>query len=178
MKIYTKKGDLGQTSLLGGNRVSKDHIRIEAYGTVDELNSQIGVVLCSFTEVKEPLKRIQDQLFTLGSHLSNSESSKFKLPPLNPEWVNELESQIDKMTQPLPELKNFVLPGSDIANAQCHVARCICRRAERLAVALSKTEPVEPAIITYLNRLSDYLFTLSRFITHQTGSQEIVWESR
>lgn len=178
MKIYTKKGDQGETSLLGGNRVSKDHIRIESYGTVDELNAQIGVVMCNYLEAKPMLKKIQDQLFTLGSHLANSANSKFKLPAFDHSWVLELESEIDRMTSDLPELKNFVLPGSDIANAYCHVARCICRRAERLVVSLNKIEAVDVEIITYLNRLSDYLFTLSRYITKQTNSEEIVWESR
>lgn len=178
MKIYTKKGDLGETSLLGGNRVSKDHIRIESYGTVDELNAHIGLVMCTFSASKPALKKVQDQLFTLGSHLANGSNSQFKLPAFNISWVKELESQIDQMTSDLPELKNFVLPGSDIANAHCHVARCICRRAERLVVALHKIEPIDTAIITYLNRLSDYLFTLSRYITQTNGNEEIVWESR
>ncbi len=178
MKIYTKKGDLGETSLLGGNRVSKDHIRIESYGTVDELNAQIGLVMCSYEAARPVLKKVQDQLFTLGSHLANGANSQFKLPEFNTSWVIELETEIDRMTSELAELKNFVLPGSDMANAHCHVARCICRRAERLVVALHKIEPVDTSIITYLNRLSDFLFTLSRFITYNMGSQEIVWESR
>ena len=175
MKIYTKKGDLGETSLLGGTRVSKDHIRIESYGTVDELNSQIGLVICSFPAIKNELKNIQDHLFSLGSHLANSANSKFKLPEINPSWTLDLEKSIDSMTEYLPELKNFVLPGSDLANAHCHVARCICRRAERFAVALNKIEEIDQNIIKYLNRLSDYLFTLSRHITQQEGSEEVVW---
>lgn len=180
MKIYTKKGDLGNTSLLGGQRVTKNHIRIEAYGTVDELNSQLGVVICTFEESKEKLKEIQDQLFHIGSHLANSSESNFKLEPIPTAWIEQMEKEIDIMTKELPELKNFVLPGSDIANAHCHVARCICRRSERLAVALNnqENENVDALIITYLNRLSDYLFTLSRFITHKNNSQEVVWQSR
>ena len=180
MKIYTKKGDLGDTSLLGGQRVPKSHIRIEAYGTVDELNSQIGVVLCSFLVAQEELKEIQDQLFHVGSHLANSAESNFKLDPIPQNWIDALEEKIDLMTKELPDLKNFVLPGSDIANAHCHVARCICRRAERLSVALNhqENEQVDPLIISYLNRLSDYLFTLSRFITHSKGTTEVVWQSR
>jgi cob(I)alamin adenosyltransferase len=176
MKIYTKKGDLGQTSLLGGERVSKDHIRIEAYGTVDELNSQIGVVMCEFTAGQKELKIIQDQLFSIGSHLANSASSKFTLAPINKQWIVDLEIKMDEMTEQLSPLKNFVLPGSDIANAHCHVARCICRRAERLAVGLNQHEAVDGNIVKYLNRLSDYLFTLSRFITFKNGTKEIIWE--
>lgn len=178
MKIYTKKGDLGQTSLLGGERVAKDHVRIEAYGTLDELNSQIGVVMCLFDEAKSDLKIIQDQLFSIGSHLANSASSNFKLAPINEKWISDLEDKMDLMTAELSPLKNFVLPGSDIANAHCHMARCICRRAERLAVGLLQHEAMDVNIIKYLNRLSDYLFTISRFITFKRGSQEIIWEGR
>jgi len=176
MKIYTKKGDTGETSLIGGQRVAKNHIRIECYGTVDELNAQLGVVLCLFTEKARFLKSIQDQLFNIGSHLATGEKSNFKLPAMDNNWITILENEIDAMTTELPELKNFVLPGSDIANAQCHLARCMCRRAERLCVALNHMDMVDPLIIQYLNRLSDYLFTLSRWITFKTGSEEIVWK--
>jgi len=176
MKIYTKKGDTGETSLIGGQRVPKNHIRIECYGTVDELNSQLGVVLCLFPKKAAFLKSIQDQLFNIGSHLATGEKSNFKLPDMSTEWITTLEKEIDTMTMELPELKNFVLPGSDIANAQCHLARCMCRRAERLCVALNHIDSVDSLIIQYLNRLSDYLFTLSRWITLETGSEEIVWK--
>lgn len=179
MKIYTKKGDLGNTSLLGGQRVPKSHIRIEAYGTVDELNAQLGIVLNTHTKIQSELKLIQDQLFHIGSHLANSAESNFKLDPIPSSWIEHLESQIDTMTSALPELKNFILPGSDLANAHCHVARCICRRAERITVALSNQEgeEVDANIITYLNRLSDYLFTLSRMITQDLGTTEVVWKA-
>jgi cob(I)alamin adenosyltransferase len=180
MKIYTKKGDLGETSLLGGERVRKDHLRIDAYGTVDELNAQIGIVICQFGSAQDQLKTIQDQLFHVGSHLANSSKSNFKLEPIPDSWITDLEEWIDAKTKALPELKNFVLPGSGLANANCHVARCVCRRAERIVVALSQHESqnVDANIITYLNRLSDYLFTLSRHITHSNKEEEIVWQSR
>jgi len=176
MKIYTKKGDKGKTALIGGERVFKDNLRIDAYGTVDELNAQLGLVICTYEPIRIELKEIQDQLFNLGSHLANSKESKFKLPEINPIWITKMEENIDLKTAQLPELKNFILPGSDIANAHCHVARCICRRAERLCVSLDRQEGIEAIIIIYLNRLSDYLFTLSRFITHQIGTNEVIWK--
>ncbi len=177
MKIYTKKGDSGNTSLLGGQRVPKDHIRIESYGTIDELNSQLGVVINLFEPAAAELKTIQDRLFTLGSHLANGENSKFKLSPIQESWILELEKSIDQMTEQLSPLRNFVLPGSDLANAHCHVARCICRRAERLCVALDGETKIDHTIVPYLNRLSDYLFTLSRYISLKNNSEEVLWES-
>lgn len=179
MKIYTKKGDSGETGLLGGTRVSKDHARIEAYGTVDELNSHIG--LLGTFEASQPhlshLRAIQDAIFTLGSHLANDpETSSFKLPPFEVQHITSLESYIDAMEAELPELKNFVLPGGHPVNAHTHIARCVCRRAERRVVALSSHAAVEPAIIQYLNRLSDWLFVLARKITAETGSEEVAWK--
>ena len=181
MKIYTKKGDTGTTQLIGGTRVPKNHIRIEAYGTVDELNSYIGLTSDSISDVKvkDILKEIQDRLFTIGSSLaSDPEKSKMKIPDLKEDDVTLLENEMDKMNEHLPEMKSFILPGGLAANSICHIARCVCRRAERLAVALSENEPVEPLVIKYLNRLSDYLFVLSRKISHDADAEEIPWKPR
>ena len=181
MKIYTKKGDSGSTSLLGGTRVPKHHLRIEAYGTVDELNSYMGVVRDHNVapEFTAFINQIQNNLFTLGSLLaSDPEKNHFKLPELTEQDVEELESSIDKMDQELPELKNFVLPGGHPANSFTHVARCVCRRAERLTVQLSEESSIDPLVIKYLNRLSDWLFAFSRLMTHRTKSEEVAWTPR
>ncbi len=181
MKIYTKKGDAGKTSLLGGTRVPKHHLRIEAYGTVDELNSYIGVIKdqAAAADYGEFLKEIQDNLFTLGSLLaSDPEKNNFKLPQITEEDVVSLESSMDKMDEVLPALKNFVLPGGHPANSFSHVARCVCRRAERLVVQLSEEADVESVMLKYLNRLSDWLFTFSRMMTHLTSSEEVAWTPR
>lgn len=181
MKIYTKKGDAGKTSLLGGTRVPKHHLRIEAYGTVDELNSYIGVIKdqAAAADYGEFLKEIQDNLFTLGSLLaSDPEKNNFKLPQITEEDIVSLESSMDKMDEVLPALKNFVLPGGHPANSFSHVARCVCRRAERLVVQLSEEADVESVVLKYLNRLSDWLFTFSRMMTHLTSSEEVAWTPR
>ncbi len=181
MKIYTKKGDSGQTSLLGGTRVPKHHIRIEAYGTVDELNSYLGIVRDQNVapDFDEFLQEIQNNLFTLGSNLaSDPEKNTFKLPELAEEDLTKLENSIDQMDQELPALKNFVLPGGHPANSFTHVARCVCRRAERLAVQLSEEAPVEPIVVKYLNRLSDWLFAFARLMTHRSNSEEVAWKPR
>jgi cob(I)alamin adenosyltransferase len=179
MKIYTKKGDKGETGLLGGTRVKKSHIRIESYGTVDELNSWIGLIRDQNidTHSKEILIHIQDRLFTIGSHLaSDPERSKFKLPEINEENIVLLEKEMDSMNESLPEMKNFVLPGGHTTVSYCHIARCICRRAERCTVDLADHEKVEDIIIKYLNRLSDYLFVLSRKLSHDLKAEEIPWK--
>jgi cob(I)alamin adenosyltransferase len=179
MKIYTKKGDSGETSLIGGTRVPKHHLRIEAYGTVDELNSYLGW-LGEQKEVaahKELLKLIQDKLFVIGSHLANDDS-KMKLPEIHEEDIAEMEMSIDKMELDLPPLKNFVLPGGHAVNAMAHIARCVCRRAERNVVHLMENTTVEPLILHFLNRLSDWLFVLSRYVTYSTNSEEIAWNPR
>lgn len=181
MKIYTKKGDTGTTQLIGGTRVAKHHVRIEAYGTIDELNSFIGLVRDNLGNdpAKDLLKEIQDRLFTVGSSLaSDPEKSKMKIPELHETDVDVLEKEIDKMNETLPELKSFVLPGGHPANSICHVARCVCRRAERLATALAETDFVDPIVIKYLNRLSDFLFVLSRKISKDAGAEEILWKPR
>lgn len=181
MKVYTKKGDAGQTSLLGGTRVPKHHLRIEAYGTVDELNAWMGML--KDQPVASPyadfLKQIQDTLFTLGSHLAaDPEANRMQLPAVTPEDVALLEQSIDKMEEGLPTLQNFVLPGGHPANSIAHVARCVCRRAERLAVHLHEQAPVDPILLQYLNRLSDWLFVFSREMTRRSGADEVPWTPR
>lgn len=178
MKIYTKTGDKGQTSLIGGTRVAKHHIRIEAYGTVDELNSWMGVIRDSVSDdaVKKLVIDIQDKLFTIGSHLaSDPEKSRMKLPEITDAHVTVMETAIDEIDKAVPPMKNFVLPGGHLSVSHCHVARCVCRRAERCIIHLSETAPVEEVIIRYINRLSDYLFMLSRKLTHDLGAEEIPW---
>lgn len=181
MKIYTRKGDNATTQLIGGTRVSKHHIRIEAYGTVDELNSYIGWLRDVIEDQKsyKALKEIQDRLFTMGSHLAvDQKKSKMELPDLHHDDVTFLENEIDEMNEMLPEMKSFVLPGGHPNNSLCHVARCVCRRAERCVSLLNETETVEPIILQYLNRLSDYLFVLSRKISIDTDTEEIPWKPR
>lgn len=179
MKIYTKTGDKGQTSLIGGTRVPKAHIRIEAYGTVDELNSWMGVIRDSVEDMntKRLLIEIQDKLFTIGSHLaSDPEKSKMKLPAITDDHVAVLEKEMDAIDAVVPPMKNFVLPGGHLSVSYCHVARCVCRRAERCVISLAASAPVEEVIIRYLNRLSDYLFMLSRKLTMDLGAEEIPWK--
>lgn len=181
MKIYTKKGDSGTTSLLGGTRVPKHHLRIEAYGTVDELNSHIGMIrdLNKDDQLHQVLLNIQDRLFTLGSILAlESEKKKIKLPTLFEEDVKQLENEIDKMEENLEVMKNFLLPGGHPTISATHIARCVCRRAERITVHLSEEAKVDELIIRYLNRLSDYLFVLSRKITKDLDAEEIPWHPK
>ena len=181
MKIYTKKGDTGTTQLIGGTRVPKHHVRIESYGTVDELNSFIGLLRDQdITENhRVNLIEIQDRLFTIGSSLaSDPEKSKMKIPGLSEGDVLFLEKEIDKMDEVLPEMKSFVLPGGHTTVSYCHLARCVCRRAERLATHLSEIDFVEPLVIKYLNRLSDYLFVLSRMLARELNAPETQWKPR
>ena len=182
-KIYTKTGDKGGTSLIGGVRVPKNHIRIESYGTVDELNSFIGMAcdLAQNDQVTAELREIQDRLFTVGSVLATNPGKevKMKLPDLHEEDVTWLETKIDAMNEVLPEMRSFILPGGNLASSTCHVARCVCRRAERLCVSMqSHEEFIPPLIIQYLNRLSDYLFVLARYIGHINNAPEIPWRAR
>lgn len=181
MKIYTKTGDKGQTSLIGGTRVPKNHIRIESYGTVDELNSYIGLVRDQNIDEhsKNILKEIQDRLFTIGSSLaSDPQKSKMKIPDLKEEDIVLLEKEIDKMNENLPEMKSFILPGGHTAVSFCHIARCICRRAERKVIHLSENDFVADLLVKYLNRLSDYLFVLCRKIGKDLNVEEIKWQPR
>ena len=178
MKIYTKKGDTGTTQLIGGTRVPKHHVRIETYGTVDELNAHIGLLadLMDLEEEKKSLRNIQDRLFTLGSLLAaDPETNKMKLPHLHFADVIDLENAIDKMDLQLPQMTHFVLPGGHPIVSQAHIARCVCRRAERMVTYLHELSPVDALIIQYLNRLSDYLFTLSRFLAKHYEAEEIKW---
>ena len=183
MKIYTKTGDRGSTSLIGGTKVSKSHLRIDAYGTVDELNSWIGVVSDHTGDetLKKVLKEIQDRLFTIGSSLAcdPEKEPKLKIPDLHEGDILFLESEIDRMNAALPEMKSFILPGGAPAVSFAHVGRTVCRRAERLCVALQETdEEVENLVLKYLNRLSDHLFMLARYLGHQQGAEEIKWQPR
>ena len=179
-RIYTKTGDEGETGLFGGKRLPKSHIRIDAYGTVDELNSYIGLVR-DYTEndaTRSLLKEIQDRLFTIGSNLASDPDKKMTVPDIKPEDILLLEKEMDRMNDALPELKNFILPGGHPSVSTCHISRCVCRRAERLVVALAQKEWVEPIIIQYLNRLSDYLFVLARQIADERGVEEVNWAPR
>lgn len=180
-KIYTKTGDKGQTSLIGGTRLPKHHIRIEAYGTVDELNSHIGL-LRDVTEEKNTfdlLIHIQDRLFTIGSHLAaDPEKNKMQLPALLEDDIVALEKAIDAIDAVVPEMKSFVLPGGHVHVSYCHIARCVCRRAERAVLRLAENEKVDEIYSKYLNRLSDYLFMLSRWYTLQLKAEEIPWKPK
>ncbi|MFI5150346.1 MAG: cob(I)yrinic acid a,c-diamide adenosyltransferase [Bacteroidia bacterium] len=181
MKIYTKTGDKGQTSLLGGTRVPKHHIRIEAYGTVDELNSWIGLLRDQTTEEQtvSTLLEIQDRLFTMGSSLaSDPAKSKAKIPDLKEDDITLLEKEIDRMNEHLPEMKSFVLPGGHPSVSYCHIGRCVCRRAERAVLRLGENEFVAELVVIYLNRLSDYLFVLSRQWTMDLKAKETPWKPR
>jgi cob(I)alamin adenosyltransferase len=181
MKIYTKKGDQGTTGLIGGTRVLKSSMRIESYGTVDELNSYIGLVRDQTIteELKIQLIEIQDRLFTIGSSLaSDPKKSTMKIPDLNDEDVAALERWMDEMNDTLPEMRSFILPGGHTTVSFCHIARCVCRRAERIIVDLSQHEFVAALVLTYLNRLSDYLFMLSRKISQDLGAVEQPWKPR
>jgi cob(I)alamin adenosyltransferase len=183
LKIYTKTGDKGTTSLIGGTKVSKSDLRIETYGTVDELNSYVGLVSdhCTDQHSKEILKEIQDRLFTIGSSLAcdAEKEPKMKIPDLKEEDITLLEKEIDKMNEELPEMKWFILPGGHIAVSTTHIARCVCRRAERCCVNMQHHELfVEPLVVKYINRLSDYLFVLARYIGHQLKVNEIAWKPR
>lgn len=182
-KIYTKTGDLGKTSLIGGTKVLKSHIRIESYGTVDELNSYIGLCndLITDNESNAALKEIQDRLFTIGSSLAvdPDKESLMKIPDLHEDDISFLEKEIDRMMEILPPMKSFILPGGHPAVSTIHIARCVCRRAERLCVHMQAEDIfVGPSVIKYLNRLSDHLFALARYAAHLLNVQEIPWVPR
>ena len=182
-KIYTKTGDLGKTSLIGGTRVPKSHLRIESYGTVDELNSFIGFLhdQVSDEHLKKILKEIQDRLFTIGSSLAcdPDKEPKMKLPDLNEADILLLEEEIDNMNKVLTPMKSFILPGGNMAISSAHIARCVCRRAERNCVNMLEHEMfIDALVIKYLNRLSDHLFVLARYITHLSGLNDTEWKPR
>lgn len=181
-RIYTKTGDKGLTGLGGGQRVPKDSQRVETYGTVDELNSQIGVALatglCERLAAELPL--IQNELFDLGSDLATPATSQARhpVPTVEPRHIEKLEGLIDELNDVVGPLANFLLPGGSPGAAQLHVARTICRRAERAATTLGRDEPIGPTVLPYLNRLSDALFVMARFENHERGVSEPLWEPR
>lgn len=181
MKIYTKGGDKGETGLFGGERVPKDSIRIEAYGTIDELNSFIGLTIIEIKdqEVKELLNRIQNNLFTLGSDLAapdNEKNKKHNIPRIKESHFGEIEKEIDKFDSRMEELRNFILPGGCKSSALLHICRIICRRAERRVVTLSNGVNLNPEIIIFLNRLSDLFFVLARYENKISGIEDIKWQ--
>ena len=179
MKIYTKKGDKGKTQLLGGSMVDKNHIKLECYGTIDELNAFIGNIydqeIGNFH--KNILFNIQNQLFNLGSIISfDGKKDSIKLPNVKSENIEMMEKAIDTMEESLPTLKNFILPSGHASASICHIARTVCRRAERNLVALGQQQEIDPLHIQYLNRLSDYLFVLARAILKENNATEIEWQ--
>ncbi|GGG28232.1 cobalamin adenosyltransferase [Dokdonia pacifica] len=185
MKIYTKTGDKGTTALFGGTRVPKHHIRIDSYGTVDELNSHIGLIRDQEIDPrsKEILVHIQDRLFTVGAVLATDPEKmtlkngkdRLNIPRVDEEDITLLETEMDKMNDHLPPMTHFVLPGGHTTVSYCHIARCVCRRAERLATALYELEPFDEHTLKYLNRLSDYLFVLARKLSNDLQADEIKW---
>lgn len=182
-KIYTKTGDKGKTSLIGGTKVPKSHLRIDSYGTIDELNSYIGLVSDHLTDAPsiKILREIQDRLFTIGSSLAcdPEKEPKMKIPDLLEADITLLENEIDRMDALLPEMRSFILPGGHVAVSTTHVARCICRRAERICVNMQEQDMfVDELVIKYLNRLSDYLFVLARYTGQLLDVAEIPWKPR
>jgi cob(I)alamin adenosyltransferase len=183
LKIYTKTGDKGTTSLIGGTKVSKAHLRIEAYGTVDELNSYIGLCrdLLTDEQGRRLLQEVQDRLFTVGASLACDpiKEPKLRIPDLKETDIELLENEIDRMNETIPPMKHFILPGGSPVLSQLHIARCVCRRAERCCVRLdAEGEATEPVVLKYLNRLSDYIFVLARYTGHQLDVPEIPWRPR
>ena len=186
MKIYTKKGDKGTTSLLGAGCLLKSEVRIRAYGHVDEINSNTGLLIAYIQDIPQSLERqnileflqnLQFQLFHIGSHLACTNPKILTdLPSLQEIWTKQFEEQIDEMTKALPPLKNFILPGGSKAACQAHICRTTCRRAECICVALNCQENINPVILVYLNRMSDYFFTLSRYINHLQNISDIIWK--
>ncbi|MCB0279148.1 MAG: cob(I)yrinic acid a,c-diamide adenosyltransferase [Calditrichaeota bacterium] len=182
MKLYTKTGDSGKTGLFGGDRVRKDHQRIDAYGTIDELNSVVGLVRCHIkdAELTDLLQTVQNRLFDLGSDLATPLNSKHadKVKRISSDDVTFLELKIDHMQSKLPELRNFILPGGHPSAAYLHLARTVCRRAERLVVTLSETEQIGDLPVIYLNRLSDFFFCFARFANQINGFTDIEWTNK
>ena len=185
MKIYTKTGDKGTTALFGGTRVPKHHIRIDSYGTVDELNSHLGLIRDQAINphYKTVLIDIQDRLFTVGAILATDPEKatlkngkdRLNIPKISNTDIERLEQEMDTMNEALPPMTHFVLPGGHQTVSFCHIARCVCRRAERLASALNELEPFQPESLVYLNRLSDYLFVLARKLSHDLNADEVKW---
>lgn len=183
IRIYTKTGDQGLTQLIGGTKVPKSHLRIESYGTVDELNANIGMACDMLEDLhgKVMLREVQDRLFTIGSSLACDPEKEpaLRIPDLKEEDVVLLEKEIDRMEQELPAMKSFILPGGHTTVSFLHICRCVCRRTERLCVLMQENDmAVEPLVIKYLNRLSDYLFVLSRYVAMQLNAPELPWKPR
>jgi cob(I)alamin adenosyltransferase len=182
MKIYTRTGDDGTTGLIGGRRVRKSDPRIECYGTVDELNAAVGLAaVAAPPALAAQLRAVQNDLFVIGSHLAapaDGAPASVPLPPLDEAGAARLETEIDAAEADLPPLRNFILPGGSDASARLHFVRTVCRRAERLVVTMSEERPVPPAILLYLNRLSDWLFVMARHANHQAGVEDIGWPPR
>lgn len=191
MKIYTRTGDDGTTGLLGGERISKADLRVDCYGTLDELNAAVGLALAQLpladapgahgdhpvTGLRERLVRVQNELFVLGSHLAAADPRRAAaLPAIDAAMIERLEREIDQAGQVLAPLRNFILPGGTVAAATLHLARTICRRAERLAVALAQSQTVEPNLLAYLNRLADWLFVQARYANHAEHVEDVVWQ--
>lgn len=179
-RIYTKTGDAGETALFGGRRVSKSDLRVDAYGTVDELNAFIGLLRDStgHPPARAVLRDIQERLFSIGAHLASDPQKQPMPPDLEPADIQQLELAMDEMDAGLPPLTHFILPGGHTSVSVCHICRTVCRRAERLTVALHREEPVAPLVLQYLNRLSDYFFMLARQLGADAGAEEIVWLPR
>ena len=185
MKIYTKTGDTGTTALFGGTRVAKHHIRIESYGTVDELNSHIGLIRDQDIDLhtKEELITIQNKLFTVGAILATppeketlkNGKERLNIPKISEQDITRLETQMDIMNETLPEMTHFVLPGGHTTVSYCHIARCVCRRAERIATLLDEQQGIDPRVLKYLNRLSDYLFVVARKLSNDLKADEVKW---
>lgn len=177
--IYTKTGDDGTTSLVGGTRVKKCDLRVEAYGTVDELNAHVGLlaemIRTSHSDYHDILKKVQHNLFIIQTLLATEADCKYEIPPLPQDAVAAMEGEIDRLQERVPKLKYFVIPGGTVAGAQCHVARTVCRRAERRIVELSETVPVASETRRYINRLSDFLFVLSRHLVLSSGAEESLY---
>lgn len=181
MKIYTKRGDKGETSLIGGTRVSKYSLRIESYGTVDELNAYCGLIRDTVgeQEIIDQILAIQDCLFTIGSNLAEDpDKSRMNLPSIHSYDIEFLEKKIDRMDSQLEPLRKFILPGGHVVVSYCHIARCVCRRAERIVIGLASESEVDNNIIKFLNRLSDYFFQLSRYMALKLGAVEHPWEAK
>jgi cob(I)alamin adenosyltransferase len=178
MKIYTKGGDKGKTSLLSGERVEKNHHRIEAYGCVDELNSFMGLLVTEVANKQQAvfLSELQHTLFNIGTHLAIQSQVAFKVPPIKAEIAERIEKEIDKLNAELPPLKAFILPGGSKAASLAHVCRSVCRRAERLITAIPEAETRNPEIVPIINRLSDYFFVLARFLNQENSAGETLWE--
>ena len=184
-KIYTKTGDTGTTALFGGTRVAKHHIRIESYGTVDELNSYIGLIRDQEIDldIKEVLIDIQNKLFTVGAILATppeketlkNGKERLNIPKISEQDITRLETQMDKMNELLPQMTHFVLPGGHTTVSYCHIARCVCRRAERIATLLNEQQGIDPRVLKYLNRLSDYLFVVARKLSYDLKADEVKW---